>query len=221
MKWVSVLVEGQTEETFIREILNPYFQPKGLSLTAILATTKRTRGGSHYKGGISSFGKVETDIRLLLRDTNSTLVTTLIDYYGLDGKDFPGWDTKPVGTCYQQVQHLEQALATHIANDKFFPYLALHEFEAMLMTSPEDIVRNVPGVPNNCLPRLKRLKEEFDSPEEINHERPPSKRIMEIIETYDKNFGVYIAVDIGLERIRRECRHFNDWMNHLESLLES
>ena len=37
MSRVLVFVEGQTEETFVRDLLVPYFAPLGIYLTPILA----------------------------------------------------------------------------------------------------------------------------------------------------------------------------------------
>lgn len=37
MTRVKVFVEGQTEETFIRDVLIPHFAPQGIYLTPILA----------------------------------------------------------------------------------------------------------------------------------------------------------------------------------------
>jgi hypothetical protein len=58
------------------------------------------------------------------------------------------------------------------------------------------------------------------TPEEIN-ERPefaPSKRIIDLFPAYKKTLhGPTTAARIGLETIRNECPHFNEWMNKLEA----
>jgi hypothetical protein len=47
----------------------------------------------------------------------------------------------------------------------------------------------------------------------------PSKRILSIFSQYDKVLhGSLVALDIGLETIRRECQMFNRWIERLESL---
>jgi hypothetical protein len=62
---------------------------------------------------------------------------------------------------------------------------------------------------------------QFESPEEINHERPPSIRLTEIFPDYDKVFlGSLITLDIGLDAIRAACPHFNDWLEQIEALAE-
>ena len=83
MSRVLVFVEGQTEETFVRDLLVPYFAPLGIYLTPILAQTS-----PGHKGGIVSYGKVKHQVTRLCRQDHRAYVTTLIDYYGLP-TDFP------------------------------------------------------------------------------------------------------------------------------------
>ena len=53
-----------------------------------IATTKRVKQGADFKGGVTSFHRVEDDIRRLVGDSDASLITTMIDYYGLPD-DFP------------------------------------------------------------------------------------------------------------------------------------
>ena len=43
MRKVYILVEGQTEETFVRDLLAPYLFPKDVAVQATLAATKRVK----------------------------------------------------------------------------------------------------------------------------------------------------------------------------------
>ncbi|MEX8547306.1 MAG: DUF4276 family protein, partial [Mucilaginibacter sp.] len=59
------------------------------------------------------------------------------------------------------------------------------------------------------------------NPELINEspETAPSKRIISLCNSYDKiDDGILILKEIGLETMRKECRHFNDWVSQLEKL---
>ena len=76
MKRALVLVEGQTEERFVKDVLFPYFWPLGLHLSATVLTTKRVRSGEAFKGGVTSFGRFENDARRLLGSAGAALVTT-------------------------------------------------------------------------------------------------------------------------------------------------
>lgn len=218
MKFVHILVERQTEETFVREVLQPHLRAVGIHLEPKLVTTKRLRGASHYKGGIVSYDKVRFDIRQLLRDTSATLVTTMIDFYGLAGKGFPGW-AEMRGSCYERVEQVEIAFRTDIGHPRFHPYLALHEYEALLLCQPTKIVEVRPGASAEAARKLAQIRQEHDSPEEINLDNPPSHRIAEIMPGYRKGLdGVLIALDIGLAAMREQCTHFNQWLTMLESL---
>lgn len=56
MKNVYIYCEGQTEESFINEILYPYFLNCGIVVRPIICITKRT-ANMKYKGGVSNYAK--------------------------------------------------------------------------------------------------------------------------------------------------------------------
>jgi hypothetical protein len=68
---------------------------------------------------------------------------------------------------------------------------------------------------------FRKIREQFATPEEINDapDTAPSKRIESLVPGYQKPFlGLLAAIEVGLDRIRAECPHFNGWLEHLESL---
>jgi len=218
MSKILILVEGQAEETFVREVLAPYLSKDGVYPIAKLATTKRVKSGPDFKGGIVSYGKFKNDIVRLLGDTSAAIVTTMIDFYGLP-TDFPGRRTLPTGSCYDQVAYLEREIGNDIGHPRLLPYLALHEFEAMLFVAPEKIAQAFPGT--NKGGELTAIREQFHSPEEIDDDphAAPSKRLEAIFPGYEKPLhGPLVVLEIGIEQIRRECSHFNDWLARLERL---
>ncbi len=221
MKKALILVEGQTEETFIRDVLGPYLLPKTIYLQAKLATTKRVKKGPDFKGGIVSYGKMRSDLLRLLGDTSAHIVTTMIDFYGLP-PDFPGKRDLPSGTGYERVTHLEEAFRQDINHPKFIPYLSLHEFEAMLFTNPEQFAQAFPD-DRNRLKELAQVKAKFGSPEEIDDQpqTAPSKRILHLFPEYQKPIdGSLIILEIGINPIRQACPHFNEWLKKLEAVEE-
>ncbi len=220
MSKVLILVEGQTEETFVRDILAPYLSGHRVYPVAKLATTKRVKSGPDFKGGIVSYGKFENDIVRLLHDTSAALVTTMIDFYGLP-TDFPGRRSMPPGSCYERVAYLEEEIREDINHPRFIPFLTLHEFEAMMFVAPEQIAREFSGT--NMTQELSAIRAQFRSPEEIddNPRTAPSKRLETLFPGYQKPLhGPLIILEIGIARIRNECRHFNDWLQKLECLGE-
>ncbi len=219
MKKAFVLVEGQTEETFIRDVLSPYLAEKSVYLTPVLVKTRLAKGSkTAAKGGVVSYSKVENDVRNLLRDSVAVCVTTMFDFYGLAGKDFPGWDSLPNGDCYQKVAHLEWKWQEHIVDPRFRPYFAIHEFEALLFTQPEAIARYFPAQGKKVLPALEAIRKHYDTPEQINEDEPPSKRLEALLPYVKTAFGALIVTDIGLTTIRTACKHFDEWVTMLEQL---
>jgi Domain of unknown function (DUF4276) len=222
-KRVLILVEGQTEERFVKDVLGPAFFDKELFFSPTLLVTKRVKDGPNFKGGVTNFAKFRNDTQRLLNDTGGVLVTTMLDYYRLP-LDFPGMDSRPVnGTPLQRVTHVEAAIAKHFDSPKkFMPFLALHEFEAWLFSSPTELPR-VMTEPRKQ-PEFEAIRAGVATPEEIN-ERPqfaPSKRIETLFPAYRKTLhGPNVAARIGLKRIRAECPHFDDWMKKLEAFAAS
>jgi hypothetical protein len=228
MRRVNILVEGQTEESFVHNLLSGHLADRGVFITPILLTTKRVKNrdtrerslpGRRFKGGITTYNKARRDVRKLLGDREA-LVTTMIDFYGLP-PDFPGIDSLPAGNGYERVRHLEQAFANDIDVDRFRPFLTLHEYEALLFSRPEMIADAFPK--QAVTKQLQKIRRRFSSPEEINQGREthPAARITSLVTGYRKPFhGTLIAKRIGLAQIRRECAHFAEWVAWLESLGE-
>lgn len=157
MKFVHVLVEGQTEETFLRNVLNPYLQDYDVFLTAKIITTKHVNTGKDFKGGGSDYKKIRNDLCRLLGDNSVAAVTTMIDYYGLPA-DFPGKSTIQGNNCFDRVSYLEEQFAMDIKKERFIPFLVLHEFEAYLFTLPECLVDAFPELGDKEKKSLCKLK---------------------------------------------------------------
>ena len=219
MKKLFILVEGQTEEKFSRELLSPYFDPMEKCLIPILYITKRVKDGPSFRGGIGSYDKVKKELLKLLRDSSAAAVSTMFDYYGLP-QSFPGRSNPQGNTCLERVEFVEHALASDINNCRFIPFLTLHEFEGLLFSSTADMANCLPGG-TSLESKFQEIQQQFKTPEDINDhpESAPSKRILDLYPSYQKpSFGVTIASRIGLQKIRKECPHFSKWLSKLEQL---
>ena len=172
MKKVLVLCEGQTEQAFVIDLLDPYLKLHGKQAEPKVLTTKVTGTGKQHKGGVSKYQPIRRDALRLLGDSSAACVTTMLDYYGLP-KDFPGKAGLSGHTPYRRVALLEQAFAADISNPRFLPYLVLHEFEAMLFADPNALQSVLNSNQKLLMPRG------FTSPEEINEgeQTHPSARI--------------------------------------------
>jgi len=215
---VLVLVEGQTEERFVKEVLCPKCLQSDVFMQPVVLATKRSKVGIKFKGGVSTYSKIRADVLRLLGDSSASAVTTLLDYYGLPD-DFPGRDRAVAGDCYQKVAYLESCFAEDIKHEKFRPFLMLHEFETMLFSNIERVVEAF----NNretCLDKMKSVLAEFHNIEEINEggDTHPSSRILKIFNDYQKALhGPLITGRIGIDRIRAACRHFDEWLGLMEN----
>jgi hypothetical protein len=124
---------------------------------------------------------------------------------------------------YDRIVEMEKQLGTDIKFHRFIPYIQLHEYET-LMYSDTDEMEKWPGlynkIPHGCFAKIK-ASVKGSNPELINEkpETAPSKRILAICDSYDKvNDGLLILKEIGLNTLRKECSHFNEWLTKLESL---
>lgn len=219
MRKVLILVEGQTEERFVKDVLQPYLWGVGVHPEPKIVTTRRVKRGPDFKGGITEFQKVENDLRRLLQDSNAALVTTMIDYYGLP-HDFPGKHNLRSSNSLERVRGLEAALERYFnSGPRFVAYFMLHEFEAFLFSSPATLaeVMNDPSMRK----QIEGIRKEFPTPEDINDDprTTPSARLLRLFPAYRKRLhGPMTTGRIGLDTMRRECAHFNQWVSRLEHL---
>ncbi|HLO85358.1 MAG TPA: DUF4276 family protein [Nostocaceae cyanobacterium] len=134
---VHVFVEGQTEETFVRELLCEYFQQKNIYLNPILVKTSSTG-----RGGVVSYGKIKKQLERKCLEDKTAFVTTMFDLYSLP-KDFPGKTSLPnTNDPFQKAEYLEQQLSKDIGHQNFIANLMLHEFEALLDSNPQAFLKS-------------------------------------------------------------------------------
>ena len=141
MKKVLVLVEGQTEEFFIKKILSHHLEKKNIFITPTILATKRVKSGPDFKGGIISYTRVKRELIRLLGDTSAGLVTTMFDMNGLP-HDFPG-KSDASGTPLKRVKYIEQVFDGDINDSRFLSYISLHEFESLLFSYPHEIAKSL------------------------------------------------------------------------------
>lgn len=214
MRFIHVLVEGQTEEIVVREIFEPSLAP-GASLNPVLLKTKRPAGGPSHRGGVSSWKKIERDIRLLLGDTSAAYVTTVIDYYGLPD-DCPGMTSRPAGSAYDRVAYVEEQIARQIDHPRFIPHLAMHETEAWVFAAATQLGALYDNM--NLAHLLGRQLAEAGGAELINDDptTAPSKRLLSAYPAYNKTFDGPAAIsDLGLPALRDACPHLDAWLRRL------
>lgn len=226
-KIIHVLCEGQTEQGFVEEVLKPYLQKNGVTgVKSILITTNKKKNA---QGGMLTYNDALTDLQLLQQtkidgDFERHIFTTMFDLYALPD-DFPGFEKiKTIRDPYLKVSNLEKDFADEINDNRFIPYIQLHEFEALLFCGIEYIAEHYPGSEKRCK-QLTQALQNVGNPELINNgpTTAPSKRIIEAIEgdkkthyNYNKpKTGKFVTGKIGIDMLRERCKHFNDWIEKL------
>ena len=217
---LHLLVEGQAEEIVVNTVLEPHLRDRGWTVSQSIVTTKRTAAGSSHKGGVSSWAKLEREIRLLLGNTDLHVLTTLFDYYAFPA-DSPGMASRPHGTAYERVEHVEAALSTAIDDARFAPHLTLHELETWVFVAAEQLGWIMPE--RGLTERLREDVRTAGGPELVNDgpNTSPSKRLEKYCGVYSKtNDGPLAIADLGIEALRAECPHLDEWLVQLDGRAE-
>ena len=215
------IAEGRTEETFVNQTLKRHLASFSVDVQVLVVATKELPDFT-YRGGIGNYTKAERDIRLLLNHHSDldARFTTMFDMYGLP-EDFPGYNAAVLQIDpYQRVETLQDALAYNISDPRFIPYIQLHEFEALLLSDPQKLESQF-GDCADGISNLVAVASQFQSPEHVNDDNPPSKRINQELLNYSfwkKSVGPIVAAQIGLPTLRSKCAHFAKWLDKLESL---
>lgn len=216
---VIVIVEGKTEEIFIKSVLQPYFLDKNIFFTAIQVSKKG------QKGGDVKFSKVLKDITLHVKQRADTFVTLMIDYYGTN--EWPGLDEAksiitPAGKAeiiYKlTIEKIKVELEKYDIDNRFIPYISMHEFETLLFSDSEILSNEL----NIDVKEIDAILAECGSPEHINNspQTAPSKRLEILYERFKKtSTGITIADSIGIHKMREMCPLFNKWLNAIEEKL--
>ncbi|MCC7386268.1 MAG: DUF4276 family protein [Deltaproteobacteria bacterium] len=211
-----LVVEGQTEQAFVREVLGPALAMRGVYATGRLVGVPGRKGGNQS-------AKAERDIALVLSEDRTVRCSTMFDLYGLS-PSFPGVAEHHDRPPLERARWIENALLERLraargedAANRFVPYIQIHEFEALLFSDPEKLAQVLE--PPSLARQLHALRGGFGSPEDIDRDQPPSKRILSFHPSYQKvHHGTRAAIDIGVEAMRSECPHFNEWLSRLEAL---
>ena len=206
MKRVAIVVEGDTEVEFVKQVLGPHLEAHGV-ITAAMKPSGQ--------GGNISVDRLAPVMAKL--SWNFDAVTSLVDFYSFKGK-----------LSGESVTDLEARIDAsvrrhnpqHTDTVPQFAYVQRHEFEALLFSAPAAF-NVIPSLPPEALSALGQVARQFATPEDINDDRntAPNKRIALAVPNFRKRLhGPAIAKEIGLAAIRDACPRFHAWASQLESL---
>ena len=213
MSDVCILVEGETEARFVRDVLAPYLTDKNVQAYHL-----------NFKGHVN-FDRLDRMLSGVFGGRGRKHVSMMIDLFRID-TDWPGFEALPENASgAEKVTRIEQATAAEIqkrhpdwnVDERFIPYIQLHEFEALLFAAPAELSR-VSGIGYSS---IENVIQECGTPENINSgsETAPSKRLIRLSRAgrYDKTVvGVEVPKIVGIDIIRSQCPHFNEWVTRLE-----
>lgn len=209
-KRLFIVVEGQTEEEFVKELMVPYFQERGIYVYPVIIHTSKG-----HKGGFVNYGHLKNDINKLLKSQGQeVVVTTFVDFFRcpeLPESDKWGF----ISNHRERIAEMEKAIKNDINDWRFYPYIQLHEFEAVLFSSDKGFIKYFDE--DNAL-ELQEIVDKYENPEDINStpDGAPSKRLLRIVPEYDKvMYGNIIALEIGITTILDRCPRFKEWVNTL------
>jgi hypothetical protein len=218
---VMVIVEGKTEEIFIKNLVSPYLARNNIFMHA----TQISKPGQ--KGGDVKFERAKRDFGNHLKQRPNTYVTLFVDYYGIKS-DWPGLNDVRKGATPKEIAEtingatkakVVSLFGEQLADERFIPFIAVYEFEALLFSDAEILSSSI-GVSTS---RVDADLTDFGEPEAINNspETAPSKRL----DAWSKGSkfrktttGITIAQEIGIEKMREKCPLFNQWLITFETI---
>ena len=222
-------VEGETEETFVNEVLRPHLYSRGYArVSARLMGNARQRD---RRGGIRPWSTVKQDIVTHLKEDPQCLASSMVDYYALPQtgeRAWPGRQQAGILPFPQKASTIQDALLAEVCEAmgkgfdprRFLPYVMMHEFEALLFSDCERFAQGIGRL--DLATRFQQIRNAFKSPEEIDDSpiNAPSKRVEALVPGYEKPLmGTLAVLEIGLEAIREQCPHFRNWLECLETRL--
>lgn len=222
IRQVAVVVEGQTEEAFVGDVLRPWAEQRNTSVQPLVIHTSRAASGQAFRGGGSRWRPYERLLKRLLGESHWSLVTTMLDFYGYPG-DAPGADccagihSRP-RVC---VDLRESAMALALADDRrFLAHITLHEFETLVIGAArgrESLLGS-----REFAAALDREADEVGGDVELLDGAPdtaPSKRVqrawMGSLPYSKTRDGIGAIHEAGIEAVIDTCPHFKDWVSRV------
>lgn len=225
MARLYLFAEGPTEQTFADTVLKPHLAKSGVYLHGPVLIAHARKKGRIHRGGGRKYAPMKNDIlRLTAQEKGSDVFfTTMIDLYAIY-RDFPGMSDadKVRHLPYKRVELLEKVWRQDIEDERFIPFIQLHEFEAYLFANPEAFAHFYDDA-KKPIAKLQEIVGKRENPELIDdgQNTAPSKRIIEHFPDYAKakpTVGPQVGALIGVDVIRSRCPHFDLWLKTLEGL---
>jgi len=217
MRAIYFVVEGQTEQEFVHTSIRPYLFEKGI--TDVRGILIETSPG--HKGGFVNYAHLKKLLIRLLKEETDILVSTFVDFYRIPN-DIPNYyHCMSKSLVDDKITCLNQSIWSDINSvtdaSRLEVYIQKHEFEALLFAENTGFEYSYD---ENIYNKTAEIISQFPNPEEINDNplTAPSKRILQIMPSYDKVIdGNIIALEVGFDNILQKCPRFRVWLDTLET----
>lgn len=224
MNELVVIVEGETEQTFVRDQLAAHLALHNTTAWPVLS------GRNRNHGGVKKWEVARKDIIRTLGE--GRYCSTMFDYYAMP-KDWPGrtdavtesWEKRANIVEGMILEDIAKSMGSSFDPKYFVPYVQLHEFEALAFADIDVLASVLAPLGNYSEPviaeQLRTILTMAVYPEAINdgYETCPSRRITKIVPAYKKRaMGPIVTQRIGIESLRKKCVHFGGWLTRLELL---
>jgi hypothetical protein len=219
-----IIVEGETEQAFVRDPLAAHLALHGTTVWPVLPGRQRRHGG------VKKWAVARQDIVRTLKE--GRYCSTMFDYYAMPD-DWPGrarsrarpWKERAALVEVEIHAEITSAMGGKFNPQYFIPYIQLHEFEALAFADVEHLASVLAPLGRASTETLTsifaEILEQAGHPEAINdgYETCPSRRIGQVVAAYRKRaHGPIVTRRIGLDVLRQRCDHFATWVTRLEDL---
>ena len=224
MNDLVIIVEGETEQTFVRDQLAAHLALHITNVWAVLPGRRRKHGG------VKKWEVARQDIIRTLKE--GRFCSTMFDFYAMP-LDWPGradaatrpWNERASAVEQMIHQDITDAMGDRFQAKYFLPYVQLHEFEALAFADYAVLASVLTPIAKDSFDSLAlqfaAILLQSGNPEAINdgYETCPSRRISTIVPAYKKRAqGPIITSRIGIDVLRQTCSHFGEWLSRLEQL---
>jgi hypothetical protein len=219
-----IIVEGETEQTFVRDQLAAHLALRNTIAWPVLPGRHRNHGG------VKKWEVARQDIIRTLKE--GRYCSTMFDYYAMP-TDWPGRADAVKKPWNERASTVEEKIHTDITvamggsfNPKLFvPYVQLHEFEALAFADVGVLASVLTPIgrysSESLQQRFTGILNQAGHPEAINggYETCPSRRIAGVVPAYKKRAqGPIVTSRIGIDILRIQCTHFGEWLSRLEQI---
>ena len=133
MKQVFLVVEGQSEEAFYKQVVADYFRTTHAFTVAIMPT-KKNQSSRAYRDGTVTYDLCVRNIRRFLNGaTHCDQFFLILDYYDLHTSFFDQYQGHD--RSKDKAEYVIRRVEKEVNHPKFSVFLQIYEFEAFLFSA--------------------------------------------------------------------------------------